>query len=246
MRLGYAPESKSTRTVNRVCGRASELAVPKSVSAAEAGRLYDEHSAGSWRMDSIPGICLAVQAELADELAYAIELERRRRMGLRAEADRKVPPWVLGALPDCAEMAQAMPAPSGLLGALLQAPLLLSLVMLCRTGSVAGLYRHAGDAERESLERIAAQLGHRPPAQHAALHMFYFGTRAHFHLLGRGEPTPGEVRLLAAARELDPITEGLDAARKRWEDRIRRWRKEPGFTELVNQAARCGTRADSI
>jgi len=40
------------------------------------------------------------------------------------------------------------------------------------------------------------------------------------------EPTPAEVALLAAASGIEPLDDGLDRARKRWEDRIRHWRRK--------------------
>ena len=214
---------------------ASQPTVPKPISAADAAHRYDALGHGSWREHSLPGICLAVQAELAEQLAHAAELQRKRDLGLRADADRKLPEWAFAALPECAAMAQAMDAPSGLLGALRNPLLLWAVAVLCRTGNVAGWYRHLDAAARAELEKAVVQLGRRPPAQNAALQMFYLGTRLHFRTLGRGEPKPREMTLLAAARQLETITDGLDAARRLWERRVNRW---IGHHDLASLRAR--------
>lgn len=211
--------------------------MPAPITATEAAARYDtDRVPGSWYADSLPGIGLASQAELEEVLAYAIELERRRHHGLRADADRAAPHWVLDALPDCVYAAETLKQPSGLLSVLIEPLGLLGIIDVCRTGSIAAWYRLQDEATRTSLESHASKVLGRAPAQLTALQDFYLGTRLHFHLLGRGEPMPGDVRLLAAARGLEPITGGLDRARKLWEDRIRTWRHQVDPTSLLAHA----------
>lgn len=199
----------------------------KAITAPQAAELYDQLGRGSWQADSLAATCLAVEVELRDHLARAVLREERRCKGVRAGGDRALPDWVRAALPDYLHAAHELKPSVGLLSGVTEPEFLGVLIELLRTGSIGLWVRALDDGGRTELKALFKQTyEHFKPAQRAALQAFYVGVRMHFRQQGWGDPKPSEVRLLAAARELAPITDGLDRARKQWEDRLRRWRKE--------------------
>jgi hypothetical protein len=207
------------------------MAAARHLTPVEAAAAYDRLGHGGWRADSFVGVALALEAAITELLVRG--LHRGGRSGGRASAKRVRPPpgWLGGALDEFVAWSSRAGDPRCGLAAMVRVPALLELLrQLCRTGDVTSLRdldargRAVFEAElMPTVERIHRMFR---PAEKPALQCFYFGVRLHFHLNGWGEPGARELRLLAAARELEPIEEGLDRARKRWEDRMARWRDE--------------------
>lgn len=82
------------------------------------------------------------------------------------------------------------------------------------------------------LQRRGARRRHDPTLYH-----FFVGVRVAMTAAGHGDPKPSQLALLAAAAGIEPLDEGLTRARRRWEDRLRRWPAEMDRTDWRPLAA---------
>jgi hypothetical protein len=214
----------------------------KMISAEEAGDLYDALGRGKWQDDARTGRYLAVEAEVEIQLARALWNEQRRQDGLAVQAIKPLPEWVLIAVPDYVESAPSLQMPTGFVS-LMTNPMFVEIVeRLFHTGGVEWVRCLSAAQRAELLKEVQGVFATFKPAQDRAMQAFFVGTRSGYHLKGWGEPKPAEVRLLAAAIELDPIVRGLDHSRKLWEDRIRRWKRDwgnrwPTMSEFLDRGA---------
>jgi hypothetical protein len=200
------------------------------LTSEQAAARYDALGRGSWHEDSLWGLFFALDAELSRQLVRRFHREDRRCKRKRASADEPLPGWVKPAFDEFVVATAPVPTPIELAVAARNPEMMMVIEEMLKTGS-ADWYRYLEPRARAVFEVEFIPLVRRyhsrfASAARAELKAFYYGTLIYFHRRGWGDPKPGEVRLLAAARGLEPITEGLDKARKLWEDRILRWKGE--------------------
>lgn len=89
------------------------------------------------------------------------------------------------------------------------------------------------DAEKaELLKRCEKGMGIVPRAKKMPMHFFLMAAKARWAVMGRGDPTPAPMALLAGAVGFDTITNRA-AARERWKERIHSWRRASPRAEAL-------------
>ena len=122
------------------------------ISAQEAQRRYDELGRSDWRAASLWGITLALEETLQAELTRAIRREVRARAGVRSRAGKPIAPWVVPALVEVTQAAQATQLRTGLVHALTEPPFLELTIALCQRGSIAEWFAELDATQRMTLE----------------------------------------------------------------------------------------------
>ncbi len=197
------------------------------VTHAEAGAVYDA-SGRSWEKDAARPWLMACAAEVAVRVVRRVEGQRRAQVGARATRPvDEVPAW----------LEEGIRRGRGLAGTVTTgvAPMDQALRLIATaapTELVAWLGPNAAlpdvlsalSSPRAALD--AARVVSAEPRANAATRVFYETLRVVYLAEERGAPKARDVTLLAGAVGLDRF-EGLDGARKKWEDRIRRWSREP-------------------
>ena len=94
--------------------------------------------------------------------------------------------------------------------------------------------------------RCEALLAEHENARHTAIRVFYEAVVEQAKAAGRPQPSPAHIAMLAAHARLDPLgTTGMQPARRRWEERIRRWSREstppPAIAALRGSSDHPGT-----
>lgn len=200
------------------------------VTHTDAGKLYDA-SARSWEADAALPWLMAAATEVAARVVRRVEAQRRAQVGARAtQPVDAVPEWLAEGIRCGRELAARVVAEAG--GS---SPVDVALKLIAATptdellgwlGPDAPLPDVVGALSTPAAAANAARVIAAEPRAKAPERVFYETLRGVYALSGRGEPTARDVTLLAGATRLDPFV-GLDAARKRWEDRLRRWAREP-------------------
>lgn len=214
------------------------------ISEEEAQQMYEALGFGSWKIDSYRGTYCALETLILNEFPRRIHRQLRRRENAPTRPDPHVPAWAATAFADLKrgvagiaqllELATALQAvapelPTSLAGALLAGPLhdlVAALVIKGEVPVVPGPSSPHHDAAAVLLRRIDVRYRTLKARQHAELRAFFRATRKEFHALHYGEPTAKVLALLCAARGIEPITDGMTKARKRWDQRLERWRPE--------------------
>jgi len=205
----------------------------RQVETHDAATVYEHRTSRPWRDDAAPGLIAAVLAEAGERLLVAMVDDARAAEGGRRLKDRgPVPDWFREGLRNLEALAAHVPelaANNPMVNILTNPkakPILDALLLDRREGASASLFTEPGaQAIAEQAETIIRQQMSKQ-GRKDALMAFYVGVRDWRVRSGGDEPTPAEVALLAAASGLEPLDDGLDRARKRWEDRIRIWRRK--------------------
>lgn len=224
----------------------------RSISQEEAQQLYDAHANRSWRQDSYRGTYCALEVLMCNEFSRRIHRKHRRQGNARTRPDPKVPAWAASAFTDLklgvaylapaaafvAAFAPFLPvAPKPLVslaGALMPGAfhdLVESLLVRGEVPSLPDPSSPDHDAAVVLLRRIDVRYQTLRARKHDALRAFFRGTRIEFHAREYGDPTAKTFALLCAARGLEPLTDGMNKARKRWDQRLERWRPEMDAAE---------------
>lgn len=197
--------------------------------AEEAKALYAQRGRGDWEADSVLAVVMAAQELVYLELCRALRREERRRTGLKGSKPKPLPPWVREAmvLGVFGQLAATGPT-TEFLRLSTEQEFLHIVVELCQSGSVEEWLAAKEPTERTTVldwlrPHVAKMHDERKPGDRPELRAFYMGVRVWFLFQGYGEPKPGEVRLLAAARGVEPIDTSLEQSRRLWENRVRRW-----------------------
>lgn len=202
------------------------------VTSQHAGDVYQRTTGHAWQTDVWVAWMLIVGVAVAQRAARRADAQLRARVGARARKPLEpVPEWLARGIVVFHAHLQSHPNMIGIspmLSVLAYIPpaTLMSWVdpdARC----VADLSAHT---DAGTIRRAAQSLDAKP-REDVILRTFYEGLRVTFAADGRGAPRPREVALLAGALGVEPF-DGLDAHRKRWEDRIRRWRKRPPVIQV--------------
>lgn len=217
-------------------------AVSAGMAEVEIGRetavtLYEQREGRDAMLESRLGLYLALDLAVTDEFVRRLHRLGRRRAGAPAPADRAMPAWVGEAYLEFMREVDEQDDFSGLLrpgmsrGALTSPgtrALVAELVLNGTVEKLSDMLEGSNNAPEvlplvESLEAHHRRL---KPRDRIELRAFFYGVRGHFHIRDLGEPTARDMALLACARGLEPIERGLNLARKHWDERIGRWRRE--------------------
>lgn len=196
------------------------------VTHTRAAELYDA-SGRSWEKDAALPWLIACATEVATRVVRRVEAQRRARVGARAtQPVDAVPAWLEEGVRRGRALAATLATGTspvhhalGLIARMAPEELMASI------GPDAALPDVLGALSTPQAAVEAARVVASEPRANTPARAFYEALRGVYLADGRGEPTPRDVVLLAGAVGLDPF-DGLDAARKRWEDRIRRWSRE--------------------
>lgn len=201
------------------------------VTSQHAGDVYQRTTGRDWQTDVWVAWMLVVGVAVAQRAVRQADAQLRARVGARARKPLEpVPDWLARGIVVFHSHFRSHPELIGgspMLSVLACVPpaTLMSWVdpdARC----VADLSAHM---DAGTIRRAAQSVSARP-REDAILRTFYEGIRVTFAAEGRGAPRPREVALLAGALGVEPF-DGLDQHRKRWEDRIRRWRKRPAVVQ---------------
>lgn len=212
--------------------------VAAKVSAEEAGARYDALGRGKWNEDSVWGAFLALDAYLMREFVRRVHREGRNRERKRTRSDPPLPGWVGPTYVFCQVMiagAGAMevelPPIGGFIGFMVRRDLVWVAQELIFSESIANVVRRLeevrGTKAGTEIESLIEEWHSKyPPHEDREQRAFFEGTRRFFHMKGWGEPTARPLALLAASRGIEPIDQGLNLARKHWDERLGRWRRD--------------------
>jgi hypothetical protein len=178
---------------------------------------------------------------MGNEFVRRVHRKHRRQVDSRTRPDPDVPLWAAAAFADLklgvAELARAVAVlganapkpPVTLAGSLLPGPLHDVVEDLFVRGKVPTLPDRSSPeygTVAAFLQQVEARSKTLRPRKHAELEAFFRGTRMEFHALGFGDPTAKVLALLCASRGMEPIDRGMAIARKHWDERLLRWRRE--------------------
>lgn len=198
------------------------------VTYESAGDVYDR-SGRSWAVDAALPWLMASATEVVTRVVRRVEAQRRAQVGARATRPvDAVPEWLEGGVRQGRALAERIVAEGNGSSPLHVALRLIASApdeLLGWIGPDAPLPDVVRALARPSSASDAARVVTSEPRAKPSERVFYETLRGVYASDGRGEPTARDVTLLAGATRLDPFV-GLDAARKRWEDRLRRWARE--------------------
>ena len=106
----------------------------------------------------------------------------------------------------------------------------------------AGQIAFSDTEKTEYLKLCEEGMGIVPRAKKMPMHFFLMAAKARWAVMGRGDPTPAPMALLAGAVGFDTITNRA-AARERWKERIHSWRRASPRAETL-ALARIDARLD--
>lgn len=190
----------------------------------ESARDVYDRSGRSWAVDAALPWLMASATEVVTRVVRRVEAQRRAQVGARATRPvDAVPEWLEGGVRQGRALAERIVAEGN--GS---SPLHVALRLIASAPDE--LLGWIGPDVVRALARPssasdAARVVTSEPRAKTSERVFYETLRGVYASDGRGEPTARDVMLLAGATRLDPFV-GLDAARKRWEDRLRRWARE--------------------
>jgi hypothetical protein len=213
------------------------------VSQSDAQLEYDKLGYRTWNVDSFPGMCAALEAFMFVALVRRFHRKVRYADGNRTRRDEAEPAWVPQAFADLKRAVSDSAVVSVVVHMLAaafsidQKPTWALLDVrvpgmaqdlvegLFVRGKNPAIYDPSSPGYR-CMEGIAAHHKRLKRRASPELRAFFQTTREDFHALGRGEPTAKVLALLCAARGIQPIEDSMKQARKRWDDRLTRWRAE--------------------
>lgn len=227
------------------------MTVPLLITAEDAQAAYDALGNDDWKTDSRCGRFFALQIYVEHAFVRILCRAEKRGQGARQPKALSIPAWVAPTLDEfmvefrCVGPFYTGPVSDGL-GRLLLSAEGRGILELMVSGGVeealAGLDAKSRAAlERDYMPSVRAQFKKLPPRAHPTVQSFFHGTCAWFYFRQRPDPTAKTLALLAAATGIEPITEGMKLARKRWDERLYRWRRQmdqvnPSWRESIGTA----------
>lgn len=180
---------------------------------------------------------------LERELVRRFHRAQKLAQGVRQPVDAPLPGWVApayeGFKPIFVEMERTgfpISLPFGRLLAMAEGRSLIEELLEANT--ITRLLEIDAEQRAMLVPIVAQQMAAYTPRARPELKGFFLGTRMWFHAARGIEPTAKALALLTAATGVEPLDDGLKLARRRWDERLHRWRGEldesvPGWREIA-------------
>lgn len=202
----------------------------KRITSDEAAEVYERTTGRSYRADVWFAWMVVVSVDLQQRVVRRAAAQLRARSGGRGvKALGPVPGWLSRGVEVFPALLREHPA-------LAESPALQALAHVPPSALLAWI-----DPDAEAPDDLSAHVAPETvrgafgalaakPREDALARVFFESLRVVWAMEERGAPRPREVALLAGALGLEPF-DGLDAKRKHWEDRMRRWSRTPPMIE---------------